>query len=54
MLADQLIDYVWGSAGADRSMLKQLVYRLRQKIEADPSNPLMLTTVSGIGYAFYF
>ena len=53
VLADQLIDYVWGSAGADRSMLKQLVYRLRQKIEADPSNPLMLTTVSGIGYAFY-
>lgn len=53
LLADQLIDYVWGAAGGDRGMLKQLVYRLRQKIEPDPSNPVMLTTVSGIGYAFY-
>jgi len=49
---EQLIVYVWGSAGGDRAMLKQLVYRLRQKIEADPSNPLLLNTVSGIGYAF--
>jgi DNA-binding response OmpR family regulator len=52
LTADSLIDYVWGPAGGDRVMLKQLVYRLRRKIEADPSNPSYLETVANVGYAF--
>jgi DNA-binding response OmpR family regulator len=48
--ADTLIDYVWGPEGGDRGMLKQLIYRLRRKIEPDPSNPSYLETVPGIGY----
>ena len=47
---DMLIDDVWGPVGGDRSMLKQLVYRLRRKIEADPSQPVYVATVQGIGY----
>jgi DNA-binding response OmpR family regulator len=52
LLADTLIDFVWGPAGGDRVMLKQLVYRLRRKIESDPSKPVYIETVPGIGYAF--
>jgi DNA-binding response OmpR family regulator len=31
-------------------MLKQLVHRLRQKIEADHAEPRYLLTVAGMGY----
>ena len=47
-----IIDSVWGSAGADRVMIKQLVYRLRRKIEINPSEPAHLITISGVGYSF--
>jgi DNA-binding response OmpR family regulator len=33
---DGLIDHIWGPQGGDRDMLKQLVYRLRRKIEDSP------------------
>jgi DNA-binding response OmpR family regulator len=49
---DSLIDWVWGPQGGDRIMLKQLVYRLRRKIEIDPSKPEFLVTVPGLGYLF--
>jgi hypothetical protein len=43
---------VWGNRGTgDRQLLKQLVHRLRQKIEADAGAPRYLVTASGIGYA---
>jgi len=45
-----LIDWVWGPQGGDRIMLKQLVYRLRRKIELDPSKPEIVVTVPGLGY----
>lgn len=48
--ADTLIDRVWGPVGGNRDMLKQLVSRLRHKIEPDPSNPIYLETVIGVGY----
>ena len=42
---------VWGyNAEADNTMLKNVVYRLRRKIEADPANPLIIQTVPGVGY----
>jgi DNA-binding response OmpR family regulator len=47
---EMLIDHVWGPTGGDRTMLKQLIYRLRRKIEPDPSNPTYLETKSNIGY----
>jgi DNA-binding response OmpR family regulator len=45
-----LINYIWGPGGADRDMLRQLVRRLRVKIESDPSRPLFIETVPGKGY----
>jgi len=47
---DTIIDHVWGPAGADRDMLRQLVRRLRAKIEPDPSEPIYIQTVPGLGY----
>ena len=48
---ERLLTHVWGHRGSgDRQLLKQLVHRLRQKIEDDPSIPLYLQTESGAGY----
>jgi DNA-binding response OmpR family regulator len=50
---ERLTSHVWGDRGTgDRQLLKQLVHRLRQKIEEDPADPRYLTTVSGVGYLF--
>jgi DNA-binding response OmpR family regulator len=50
--AERLLSHVWGSRGAgDRQLLKQLVHRLRQKIETDAAEPRYLLTISGVGYA---
>jgi DNA-binding response OmpR family regulator len=49
--ADRLTTHVWGYRGiGDRQLLKQLVHRLRQKIEHNPTEPQYIITVSGIGY----
>ncbi|MEO8223195.1 MAG: response regulator transcription factor [Gammaproteobacteria bacterium] len=49
--SDRLLDQVWGHRGAgDRQLLKQLVHRVRQKIERDPSEPEILQTAPGAGY----
>jgi DNA-binding response OmpR family regulator len=50
LTTDALVDHVWGPDGASRNMLRQLVHRLRNKIESDPSHPVYIETVSGIGY----
>jgi DNA-binding response OmpR family regulator len=50
--SEALIDAIWGPAGGDRTMLKQLVYRLRQKLEPNPSDPEYVRHVSGVGYSF--
>ena len=48
---ERLFGHVWGArGGGDRELLKQLVHRLRRKIEEDPQNPTLLLTESGIGY----
>ncbi len=49
--ADTLIDHIWGPAGGDRTMVKQLVYRIRKKIESDPSDPQFIETIGGVGYS---
>ena len=49
--AERLIVHVWGGHGqGDRQLLKQLVRRVRTKIESDPSSPTYLLTDAGIGY----
>lgn len=49
--SDRLLMQVWGHKGSgDRQLLKQLVHRLRQKIEIDPASPQMLQTAPGAGY----
>jgi DNA-binding response OmpR family regulator len=48
---DDLIDQVWGYRDTgDSAMLRQLIRRLRQKIEPDPATPTYIETVSGVGY----
>jgi DNA-binding response OmpR family regulator len=49
--SDRLLALVWGHRGAgDRQLLKQLVHRLRQKIEPDPGAPRYLQTAAVSGY----
>ncbi len=49
--SDMIIEYVWGYGDSgDRSALKQLVRRLRLKIEPDPGTPRYIETVPGVGY----
>jgi DNA-binding response OmpR family regulator len=48
---ERLLRHVWGHRSiADRQVLKQLVHRVRQKVETDPAEPRYLKTVSGVGY----
>lgn len=49
---DDLISDVWGASGGSPEMLRQLVRRLRTKIEADPANPFYVQNLPGLGYAF--
>jgi len=49
--SDRLLVQVWGHRGSgDRQLLKQLVHRLRHKIEANPSVPQLLQTAAPSGY----
>jgi two-component system response regulator RegX3 len=51
---DVLIDRVWGPSyvGGDTKTLDVHIRRIREKIEQDPSQPVLLKTVRGIGYRF--
>jgi len=50
--AEEIIQSIWGGFGnGDQVLLKNVVYRLRRKIEADPSRPALLQTWQG-GYSF--
>jgi two-component system response regulator MtrA len=50
--AEEIVQSIWGGYGiSDQVLLKNVVYRLRRKIEADPSHPLLLLTGPG-GYSF--
>lgn len=47
----ELLQHVWGpSYSDDRELLKLGVYRLRSRIEEDPSNPEIIFNERGIGY----
>ncbi len=50
---DVLIDRVWGTDYiGDTKTLDVHIKRLRSRIEADPSEPVLITTVRGVGYRF--
>jgi len=50
---NQLIDRVWGADYVgDTKTLDVHIKRLRAKIEIDPSNPVHIYTVRGLGYKF--
>lgn len=50
--AQTLIDRIYGPGGGDKAMLKQLVYRLRRKIEPeDGDSQAVIEAVPGVGYA---
>ena len=50
---EQLLNAVWGQDRAitDRAV-DVYVLRLRQKIEQDPANPMLIHSVRGFGYTF--
>lgn len=49
----QLLDAVWGQDKAltDRTV-DVYILRLRQKVERDPSHPVLIHAVRGFGYSF--
>jgi DNA-binding response OmpR family regulator len=48
---EMIIEHVWGyEDSGDRTLLKQLIRRLRLKIEPDPAHPRYVETVAGVGY----
>ncbi len=51
MTHNQLIKDIWGNSSPDNvQYLRTLVRKLRQKLEADPSQPKLLISESGVGY----
>jgi two-component system response regulator RegX3 len=50
LTTESLITRVWGSEGASQEMLKQLIYRLRGKLDVQPGPPLCIKTVRDEGY----
>ena len=47
---DELLQHVWGWSFGDQSTVTVHVRRLREKVEADPTHPVRLATVWGVGY----
>jgi two-component system KDP operon response regulator KdpE len=48
---DEILREVWGPDHEDDTRgLRAYVRALRRKLEADPSNPTVLTTEAGVGY----
>lgn len=48
----ELLDRVWGWQFGDQSTVTVHVRRLREKVEPDPSEPVRLVTVWGVGYRY--
>ena len=52
LTSENLIDHVWGQQGGNTEMLRQLVRRLRLKIELNPDEPELIQNLPGVGYGF--
>lgn len=46
----RLLSDIWGSHQESEAVLDATVHRLRSKLEPEPSDPQVLTTVRGVGY----
>ena len=46
----QLIKEIWGGHAGNVQYLRILVRKLRQKVEIDPTQPLLIVSESGVGY----
>jgi DNA-binding response OmpR family regulator len=49
----QLIDRVWGEFFGDEHVVDVHLSNLRRKLRPDPSGPLLIETVRGVGYRFH-
>jgi DNA-binding response OmpR family regulator len=49
---EELLEHVWGYTFGDTSTVTVHVRRVREKIEDDPSRPIHIKTVWGVGYRF--
>ena len=50
---DAILANAWGPEYiGERELVKQFIYRLRTKLEQDPSTPKYIQTVRGAGYVF--
>jgi len=48
---DDLLSRVWGpTAAGDNHLLRQVIYRLRRKLQSDPTDPQLVVNRPGIGY----
>lgn len=47
---EQLLADIWGAEQDNEAVLDATVHRLRRKLENNPGQPAILTTVRGIGY----
>jgi len=52
IIVENLIDHIWGPEGGNTEMLRQLVRRLRLKIESNPEKPTLIKNLPGVGYGF--
>jgi DNA-binding response OmpR family regulator len=51
--AETIVEQVWGYSGeGSRDLVRGLISRLRNKVEADPRTPFYILTVPGVGYSF--
>lgn len=50
---DELITQVWGYGQATRDMLRQVVRRLRNKVEQGPEPPIVIANLQGMGYGLF-
>jgi DNA-binding response OmpR family regulator len=50
---DELFEKIWGlDSNGDTATVTVYISKLREKIEADPSNPQYIETIWGVGYRF--
>ena len=53
LVPEYLLEEVWGMGHEEETLLlRQIIHRLRRKIERDPRNPRYIQTRIGIGYVF--